>query len=156
MERLREKFADIYFEVRSAFLSCPAVSTLHDYEFIGLIGSNRTSGNQRRYEPNIIRRLRIIGFAQEFGVSLKEFGEAFSVLPEDRPPTMAEWEKTAKKWEQKGTPALRGFKGFESTSLAVLFAVASRYSVARFSTRSTCVPRRALAHALLSVAKFHR
>ncbi len=78
-----------------------AVSTLHYYESIGLIVSNRTRGNQRRYERNVIRRLSMIRFAQELGVSLKEISEAFAILPERQVPSMIEWGKLAKNWGTK-------------------------------------------------------
>jgi MerR family redox-sensitive transcriptional activator SoxR len=77
------------------------VSTLHYYESFGLISSNRTAGNQRRYERHVIRRLSLISFAQELGVPLKEIRQALSVLPMTKAPTMAQWEKMAKTWEIK-------------------------------------------------------
>lgn len=40
------------------------VSTIHFYESKGLIQSERTSGNQRRYSPAILRYLAIVKVAQ--------------------------------------------------------------------------------------------
>src|SRR5262245_9435749 len=49
-----------------------AVSALHFYERKGLIRSQRTSGNQRRYGRDVLRRLAVIRTAQELGVPLGE------------------------------------------------------------------------------------
>ncbi len=64
-----------------------AVSALHFYERRGLIRSHRTSGNQRRYDRDVLRRLAMIRVGQELGVPLGEIGEQLSALPTDRRPT---------------------------------------------------------------------
>ena len=46
-----------------------AVSALHFYEQRGLIRSNRTRGNQRRYGRDVLRRIAVIRIAQEVGIS---------------------------------------------------------------------------------------
>ncbi len=45
-----------------------AVSTLHFYEAKGLIRSNRTRGNQRRYPRSVLRRVAVIKVAQRTGI----------------------------------------------------------------------------------------
>ena len=52
------------------------VSTIHFYESKGLIQSERTSGNQRRYSPAILRYLAIVKVAQRAGLSLDEVLDA--------------------------------------------------------------------------------
>ena len=52
------------------------VSTIPFYESKGLIQSERTSGNQRRYSPAILRYLAIVKVAQRAGLSLDEVLDA--------------------------------------------------------------------------------
>lgn len=61
-----------------------AVSALHFYERKGLISSLRTSGNQRRYSRDVLRRLAVIRVAQRVGMPLEAVGRAFESLPEGR------------------------------------------------------------------------
>jgi len=46
------------------------VSTLHFYESKGLIKSSRNSGNQRRYNKQVLRRVSLIKAAQKMGITL--------------------------------------------------------------------------------------
>ena len=75
-----------------------AVSTLHFYERQGLIRSHRTSGNQRRYDRDVLRRIAIIRVAQDVGVSLAEIGEGLAGLPEGRTPNRDDWAKLSAGW----------------------------------------------------------
>jgi MerR family redox-sensitive transcriptional activator SoxR len=75
-----------------------AVSTLHFYETKGLIRSDRTGGNQRRYAGDVLRRVAIIKVAQEVGISLAEIGKALESLPEGRTPTKHDWTLLSKGW----------------------------------------------------------
>lgn len=75
-----------------------AVSALHFYETRGLIRSHRTSGNQRRYGRDVLRRVAIIKVAQEVGISLAEIGEALASLPEGRTPTRDDWGLLSTAW----------------------------------------------------------
>lgn len=75
-----------------------AVSALHFYESRGLIRSQRTAGNQRRYGKDMLRRVAIIKVAQELGVSLADIGVALGTLPDGRTPTVKDWEKLSRKW----------------------------------------------------------
>lgn len=75
-----------------------AVSALHFYETKGLIASNRTSGNQRRYGGGVLRRVAVIKVGQELGISLAEIGKALAKLPEGRTPTVKDWEKLSRGW----------------------------------------------------------
>jgi MerR family redox-sensitive transcriptional activator SoxR len=45
-----------------------AVSAIHFYEAKGLIRSNRSAGNQRRYPREVLRRVSIIKVAQRTGM----------------------------------------------------------------------------------------
>jgi len=75
-----------------------ATSALRYYEARGLISSERTGGNQRRYRRAVIRTVSVIKAAQEVGVSLEEIGLALDDLPDRRTPTKADWSKLARGW----------------------------------------------------------
>jgi len=75
-----------------------AVSALHFYERKGLIHSHRTRGNQRRYDRGVLRRVSLIRFAQELGISLAEIGASLAGLPRERPPSRKDWERISRVW----------------------------------------------------------
>lgn len=75
-----------------------AVSALHFYEREGLITSRRTSGNQRRYHRDTLRRIAFIRISQRVGIPLSEIRGALSALPEGRTPTRADWERLSTGW----------------------------------------------------------
>lgn len=75
-----------------------ATSALRYYEARGLISSERTKGNQRRYKRAVLRIVSAIRAAQEVGVSLNEVGLALDGLPKHRTPTKADWSKLARGW----------------------------------------------------------
>jgi MerR family redox-sensitive transcriptional activator SoxR len=76
-----------------------AVSTLHFYETKGLIESIRSSGNQRRYAREVLRRVAIIKVAQRVGIPLSEIQAALSTLPQGRTPTATDWKALSEKWK---------------------------------------------------------
>ncbi len=77
-----------------------ATSALRFYESIGLIESQRTGGNQRRFERAVVRRVAVIKAAQRAGIPLDEIGRAMSSLPADRAPARADWERFSRSWER--------------------------------------------------------
>ena len=88
-----------------AMRSGVAVSALHFYEARGLIRSHRTSGNQRRYGRDVLRRVAIIRVAQEVGISLAEIGAALESLPEGRTPTREDWNLLVNRLARQSRPA---------------------------------------------------
>ncbi len=76
-----------------------AVSTIHFYEAKGLIRSARSSGNQRRYPREVLRRVAIIKVAQRTGIPLKTIGDAFKALPSERTPTVEDWSRLSSVWK---------------------------------------------------------
>ncbi|MEZ5521147.1 MAG: redox-sensitive transcriptional activator SoxR [Dokdonella sp.] len=74
------------------------VSTLHFYEASGLLSPERSSGNQRRYRRDALRRVAFIRAAQALGISLAEIAEALRALPEQRTPTKADWSRLSSGW----------------------------------------------------------
>ena len=75
-----------------------AVSALHFYERKGLIRSHRTSGNQRRYDRDVLRRLAVIRLANELGIPLAGVAGAMNVLPQGKEPTKADWARLSNRW----------------------------------------------------------
>ena len=78
-----------------------ATSALRFYETKGLIESERTAGNQRRYPRAALRRVSLVRAAQEVGLSLGEVTEALETLPHDRTPTKSDWEKLSRSWRKR-------------------------------------------------------
>jgi len=78
-----------------------ASSALRYYESQGLISSERTTGNQRRYRQATLRRVAFIRSAQRVGLSLDEIAEALSGLPEGRTPTRADWSRLSAGWRPR-------------------------------------------------------
>lgn len=75
-----------------------AVSALHFYETKGLLSSRRTSGNQRRYTREALRRVAFIRVAQRVGIPLADIREALAELPEERTPTREDWARLSENW----------------------------------------------------------
>lgn len=68
-----------------------SVATLRYYERLGLIRSERTAGNQRRYPRHVLRRLAFVAAAQSVGLSLAQVGRLLGDLPHDRAPSQEDW-----------------------------------------------------------------
>jgi len=75
-----------------------AVSALHFYERQGLISSRRTSGNQRRYSRDTLRRVAFIRMSQRLGIPLARVREALATLPADRVPNSRDWARLSAGW----------------------------------------------------------
>ena len=78
-----------------------AASALRFYESEGLIDATRTSGNQRRYQRTVLRRLAFIRAAQNVGLSLDEISAALATLPQGRTPTKADWTRLSRTWRDR-------------------------------------------------------
>lgn len=77
-----------------------AVSALHFYEAEGLISARRTSGNQRRYRREMLRRVAFIRASQRVGIPLKTIKGALGTLPNNRTPTRRDWERLSAAWRK--------------------------------------------------------
>jgi MerR family redox-sensitive transcriptional activator SoxR len=75
-----------------------SVSALHFYEAEGLIASQRTAGNQRRYPRAVLRRVAFIRASQGVGIPLRRIKEALDRLPNSRTPTRRDWEQLSAAW----------------------------------------------------------
>lgn len=86
-------------------------SALRFYEDQGLITSTRTSGGQRRYGRDVLRRVSFIRAAQEVGLHLREVKQGLETLPPDRAPTKEEWEQFAEAWRPRLEQQIRTLEG---------------------------------------------
>jgi MerR family redox-sensitive transcriptional activator SoxR len=75
-----------------------APSALRYYERVGLVAASRTSGGQRRYERNVLRRLAFVRAARNVGLSLDEVERALSTLPSGRAPSRSDWARLSRGW----------------------------------------------------------
>lgn len=78
-----------------------ATSALRFYETEGLITATRTSGGQRRYIRDMLRRVSFIKVAQMVGLSLDEIREALAALPEGRTPDEQDWATLSTSWRPR-------------------------------------------------------
>ena len=77
-----------------------AVSALHFYERKGLVASERTTGNQRRYRRDVLRRVAFIRVSQRVGIPLADIRAALDSLPEGRTPTKRDWARLSAAWRE--------------------------------------------------------
>jgi MerR family redox-sensitive transcriptional activator SoxR len=76
-----------------------AISALHFYERKGLLTSERTAGNQRRYRRDVLRRVAFIRVSQRVGIPLTDIRSALDSLPDGRTPTKADWARLSRVWK---------------------------------------------------------
>ena len=73
-----------------------AVSAIRYYEERGLVTSQRTSGNQRRYLRSDIRRLSFVQITQRLGLCLSDIERELAALPQGRTPNAMDWQKISR------------------------------------------------------------
>ena len=78
--------------------SAVRTSTLRYYEERGLISSGRTTGGQRRYARETLRRVAVIRAARILGLTLEEIRKALDMLPKARTPTRQDWQRLSQTW----------------------------------------------------------
>lgn len=76
-----------------------AITALRFYESKGLISSQRNAGNQRRYPRDVLRRVALIKTAQRLGIPLATIQAALDTLPQDRAPTLDDWNRLSECWK---------------------------------------------------------
>lgn len=74
------------------------ISTIHFYESKGLIKSVRTTGNQRRFHPLVLRCLAIVKVAQLTGIGLDDIQDTLGDLPASSKVNKDEWERISSCW----------------------------------------------------------
>src|ERR1700753_4380636 len=77
-----------------------AVSALHFYEAQGLIAARRTSGNERRYPREMLRRVAFTRASQRVGIPLARIKGALNTLPAGRTPTPRDWAQLSEAWRE--------------------------------------------------------
>jgi MerR family redox-sensitive transcriptional activator SoxR len=77
-----------------------AVSALRYYETVGLIASERSSGNQRRYPRHMLRRVSLVSVAKRLGIPLADVQEALASVPLDRTPSQDDWQRASRVWKR--------------------------------------------------------
>ncbi|MET9531994.1 MULTISPECIES: redox-sensitive transcriptional activator SoxR [unclassified Streptomyces] len=97
MPHIPEKVQELTVGQLSA-RSGAAVSALHFYESKGLITSRRTSGNQRRYTRDALRRVAFVRAAQRVGIPLATIRGALAELPDERTPNREDWARLSAAW----------------------------------------------------------
>jgi len=78
-----------------------AVSTVHFYEAKSLIKGWRSTGNQRRYSRDVLRRVAVIKVAQRLGLPLSMIKQAIDSLPGGRTPTAKDWRRLSVEWRKE-------------------------------------------------------
>ena len=74
-----------------------APSALRFYERQGLITSDRTTGNQRRYHGDVLCRVAMIRACQRVGLSIAEIRTALAELPEGQVPGPEDWNRLSQR-----------------------------------------------------------
>jgi MerR family transcriptional regulator, redox-sensitive transcriptional activator SoxR len=75
-----------------------AASAIRFYETQGLLASRRTSGNQRRYDRAVLRRIALVQAGKAAGIPLEEIRAVLETLPAGRTPTRRDWERFSRRW----------------------------------------------------------
>jgi MerR family transcriptional regulator, redox-sensitive transcriptional activator SoxR len=78
-----------------------APSALRFYEDLGLIASQRTGGNQRRYARHMLRRVSLISVAKRLGIPLADVQSAFESVPLDTTPSHDDWQRASRLWKRQ-------------------------------------------------------
>jgi MerR family redox-sensitive transcriptional activator SoxR len=76
-----------------------STSALRYYETHKLINSARTTGNQRRYPRQMLRRIAFIRASQRVGLPLAAIRDALDALPSQRTPTHGDWARISAHWQ---------------------------------------------------------
>lgn len=88
-----------------------APSALRFYEAEKLIRAERSSGGQRRFPRDTLRRVAFVRVAQRVGLGLDEIRAALATLPGSRTPTKADWERLSRSWKPRLDAQIRILEG---------------------------------------------
>ena len=89
------------------------VSSLHYYERLGLIASQRTAGNQRRFPRHMLRRVALISVAKRLGIPFEDVRDAFASVPLSSTPTHEDWQRASRRWKRVLEQRRRGIERLE-------------------------------------------
>lgn len=76
-------------------------SALRFYEAEGLIHATRSTGGQRRFARDVLRRVSFIRVAQQVGLKLDEIRESLASLPDNRTPNEKDWARLSASWRPR-------------------------------------------------------
>ncbi|TDD03263.1 MerR family DNA-binding transcriptional regulator [Nonomuraea deserti] len=82
-----------------------APSAVRFYEAHGLLTSERTAGNQRRFREPDVCRTKVITVAQRVGLSIAEIRTLFAELPAD--PALADWQHLTERLVEEADRRMR-------------------------------------------------
>jgi len=88
-----------------ARLAGVAPSAVRFYERHGVVTAYRTSGNQRRFLPVAVCRIRVARVAQRVGMTVREIAEVLGTLPEDCGPD--DWDRIGRRLVAEGEARIR-------------------------------------------------
>ncbi|WP_114853843.1 redox-sensitive transcriptional activator SoxR [Brachybacterium sp. YJGR34] len=91
-----------------------APSALRYYEQLGLVGSVRTVGNQRRYPRHMLRRVSLISVAKRLGMPLRDVKEAFGDVPMESTPSHDDWQRASRRWKRRLEERRRAIERLEN------------------------------------------
>jgi MerR family redox-sensitive transcriptional activator SoxR len=77
-----------------------APSAIRFYEAERLLAATRTTGNQRRYDRAVLRRIALIQAGRAAGIPLSRIRAALDSLPPGRTPTRRDWERFSRRWRR--------------------------------------------------------
>ncbi len=77
-----------------------AASALRYYETLGLIASERTTGNQRQYRRHMIRRVTLITIGKRLGIPLDDVAASLAPVPLDVTPSHHDWQRASREWKK--------------------------------------------------------
>jgi len=78
-----------------------AASALRFYERQGLISSDRTAGNQRRFHGDVLCRVAMIRACQRVGLSIADIRIALAELPEGQIPGPEDWNRMSQRLQRE-------------------------------------------------------
>lgn len=78
-----------------------APSALRFYEAEDLIRARRSSGGQRRFHRDVLRRIAFVRIAQRVGLTIQEIRAALATLPSGRTPTKEDWARLSRAWKPR-------------------------------------------------------
>lgn len=88
-----------------ARLSGVAPSAIRFYERHGLVTAYRTTGNQRRFPPDAVCRIKMARVAQSVGLTVREIAAVLDELPDEIGP--ADWERVGRRLVDEGVARIR-------------------------------------------------
>ncbi len=91
------------------------VATIRFYESKGLVHSTRTVGGTRLFARHVLRRVSMVRLGVRLGIPLSEIAETFTALPDDRPPTRADWQTISEAWDARVETRIRTLEAMRAT-----------------------------------------